>query len=693
MANVRYKISGSYDNSAANQAKNGLLALGESVNKLNTMFNMFVGAKIFQQLGKVVNDTVRAFEVQQKAIAQLTNSISNNSKLTEGSLKRIIDFTGQLQKKGIYGDEVLQEQASYLASLGLTEVQIKKTLEASANMAAKGIMPLEGAVKNLAKTYGGLAGELGEKIPALRNLTKEQLQAGEAIALVQQTFAGSLETAADTLQGRTQQVQNIIGDIKEKIGTLFGVAKLSILNTIQPVLSAIDEWLEKNLPRILNFFLNFPEIARLAFSTAGELLKNIFTIDFWTNYLSAVGSFIIASFKASFNVIVELIKVLGQTIWIPLQWGFENFIYAIQTLFTKAINGILKGVAWVVDALNKIPGINIETSGLKAGLAGPTAPDQNPDTKLFSAWKNFGTSFVNEMKELGTSYKTTLSKVSNPLVPVFDDFTENINQILNKDLPENIKNAISGAPILINTETTESTTTPEGGSSYTNLLGDMNPLSLLMDFLSPLTDLFNSLTSIKLILDPLQILFKAIFDVLSPIIDSILRPVIGAVQIVGETIGKMLAPILIALTPVIELLAKAFIFTYNYAIRPFANAIIWVISVINNTIASVVNGIIKLINKLPGVNIKWRMQTMDYDEMKLEKIDSSDLNSAGDRAGVGNNYSGGTSASYAGQRDITNNFYINVETINGTNTEAAIEFWNTLVSLSKTNHVQLNIGS
>ena len=58
-------------------------------------------------------------------------------------------------------------------------------------------MTLESAVKNLAKTFGGLTGELGESIPKLKELTTEQLKSGEAVKFVLENYKGYAETAAD----------------------------------------------------------------------------------------------------------------------------------------------------------------------------------------------------------------------------------------------------------------------------------------------------------------------------------------------------------------------------------------------------------------------------------------------------------------------------------------------------------------
>jgi len=67
------------------------------------------------------------------------------------------------------------------------------------------------------------------------------------------------------------------------------------------------------------------------------------------------------------------------------------------------------------------------------------------------------------------------------------------------------------------------------------------------------------------------------------------------------------------------------------------------------------------------------MQKQNVQSLMLQDLTTAQLNSAGAAAGVG--YAGGgAAASYTGGQNITNNFYIDIETINGTNREAALAF-------------------
>lgn len=687
-AEVKYRISGKADNSAIDQVKNGFSSLTKVANTVQNVFKGFVALKAVQAVGGAVNGYVSAFQTQQNAIAQLTNSISNNSNLTAGSLQRIIAFSSDLQKRGIYGDEEIQKQASYLASLGLTEDNIKGVLEASTALAAKGIMPLDSAVKNMSKQFGGMAGELGEKIPALRTLTAEQLKAGEGIALVQKQFAGALETAASTLEGKTQQVQNTIGDIKEKVGSVFGELKMGALTAIQPFIERFDEWLGAAANKIINLIKAFPQVVSIIGQMMSLVFSNLFNIEYLISLISALGKYIWDVLKTVITNIGPIIgnlfiQVVNYLMYVHyriakgIDWIGASLKDAFLSVAETFINSIIDGVNKVIDTVSKIPGIDIAKIS-NVDFKTDSAKTVKETTGSFEEWSKASWSGALKTKDVDvlgnlknivgdtfSGLKNLWTDVFTPLVDGTEGLTKQLEEIANA--PQKALAPITG--------TTTSTTTEEAAteSKNLNIMGDMSILSLLKDFVSPLTGMIKSMSSLQMILNPMQIVFKGIFDVLKPIIDSLLRPLIGIFRIIGTTIGKVLAPILMQLSPIIELISKAFVFLYNKAIAPLANAIIWVISTVYNMVANLVNAVIGAINKIPGVNVQWRMAGLSYENIKLQQISESDLDTAGAEAGVG--YSGestASGASYSGERDITNNFYFNIDKLSGNDRDEAL---------------------
>ena len=153
-------------------------------------------------------------DTQQQAEQRLLTALKGRTDIQQ----RLITQAAELQSRSVLGDEVVIGQQAYLASLGMTEEQIGRVIEASAQLSAATGMTLDSAVKNLAKTFGGLTGELGESIPKLKELTVEQLKNGEAVDFILENYKGFAESAAQTALGPLRQLNNAWGDFLEQIG-------------------------------------------------------------------------------------------------------------------------------------------------------------------------------------------------------------------------------------------------------------------------------------------------------------------------------------------------------------------------------------------------------------------------------------------------------------------------------------------
>lgn len=189
--------------------------------------------------------SVAAANKQEQAEARLLNALKGREDIQQ----RLIASASELQARSTIGDEVVIEQQAFLAALGLSEAQINSTIEAAAQLSAALGMDMTSAVRNLAKTYSGLAGELGESIPALRNLTAEEMKAGGAIKYVNDNYKGFAETAAQTGTGSLTQLTNSLGDVAEKIGQ----ALLPAINSIVDKLKVFADWLNTLDPQTIKW--------------------------------------------------------------------------------------------------------------------------------------------------------------------------------------------------------------------------------------------------------------------------------------------------------------------------------------------------------------------------------------------------------------------------------------------------------
>lgn len=172
-----------------------------------------MAAKKYIETLKEANE---AYKVQEKAEKALQKAADNNPYLNGESVYRLKEYASTIQSFSNYGDEGTIDVMAQLAAAGRNESEIMKLVAAAADYAAAKHISLESAVQNLNKSYGGLAGELGELFPEVKALTAEQLKNGEAVDIIAQKYKGFAQEAADS----GTQAKNAFGDFMESLGKL-----------------------------------------------------------------------------------------------------------------------------------------------------------------------------------------------------------------------------------------------------------------------------------------------------------------------------------------------------------------------------------------------------------------------------------------------------------------------------------------
>lgn len=202
----------------ARKAKDDLGGLNGAMDKMGRAVGL-ASAAYFGTKG-LINAFSSAIElagIQEQAEKQLETALG-------GTSQALLNQASALQQVTTFGDEATIQQQAFLASLGFSEDKIMDIIPVAMDLATATGMTLESAVRNTAKTFSGLAGELGEMVPQLRDLTAEEMKAGDAVKIMADLFGGQATAQAETMAGALEQAQNASGDLAEAIG-----AKLSPL--------------------------------------------------------------------------------------------------------------------------------------------------------------------------------------------------------------------------------------------------------------------------------------------------------------------------------------------------------------------------------------------------------------------------------------------------------------------------------
>lgn len=140
-------------------------------------------------------------------------------------------------------------------------------------------------------------------------------------------------------------------------------------------------------------------------------------------------------------------------------------------------------------------------------------------------------------------------------------------------------------------------------SAGTGLGAALGPIGL---FIEALAKAVMEVENVQKVLNIFQTVIDPLMQFIEPFINGILQPLVDMLEALGDTIGKMLTPILgvvqvlTSLNPVLKIieatlsvLGKAFEWFYMNVIYP-----------VGNTIIDIVNGVINMLNKIPFVDIE-----------------------------------------------------------------------------------------
>jgi methyl-accepting chemotaxis protein len=236
----------------------------------------------------VLGDVVGAAQAQEDAVRKLDAALSKYGESAGEVSAAAQEQASAIQEVSRFGDEAVIAAQALLATMGVTAEKLPEATQATADLAAAFGISLESAARNVGKTMGGFAGELGELIPELKDLDAEALQAGAGIELLADKFKGRAAADAKTFSGQLAQLKNSFGDLLEGIGFAItknrdfgeGVAKLTTL--IKENSGQIADLASRSFALLIDA----AELAAVALEKVGAALEK--TVGFFANWRGQV---------------------------------------------------------------------------------------------------------------------------------------------------------------------------------------------------------------------------------------------------------------------------------------------------------------------------------------------------------------------------------------------------------------------
>lgn len=598
---ISYPIQGKYNPKGEKDAINGIKKMTDAAKTFNLAVKGFVAAKVMQGINKVVNGSTEAFKNQNKAIVNFNKAVSNNAKLTNESLGNLNKTMSDLSRNNFFDGDALNNAAAFASNLGLSENQIKDVLSAATDLAAATGQDLNSAVKTLSESYAGNVGQLGKLNPAVKNLTKEELANGEAVKLIQKQYEGFADTMANTFSGRDTQFANAFSDLQASVGGIIQAAKFGLEGVLMGPLNKITGWITENRETIIKVLYGLPDILKVVGKTGFEIIKKTFTSEGMANLFSFLGKSLLIYLKASLTATFELIRGLFDDILTLLDFVFGNTWRNLQDLLGKLGNKLVDTLNTAFQKVLSAPGVKQLyewLSGNKVANAQVISFKFKTDhAKENLSWKDVTSTFDANFKKLVSTYKTEVqngiaaeTKALKEFASFYSDLTDEavskIKDILSKDLPEDVKQAMVAGIVEANSETSTNTVISDSAtnidSGVTNAskglqkltsiiqtLGDVgqavslalsqNWIGLILMLIAKLVSALEGISdSFSAFTDSISTIMGIVAEIIKPVVEDSIKPFLDGMQNLGTIIGELLSPIIMLLNEILVPILNSF---------------------------------------------------------------------------------------------------------------------------------------
>ena len=442
MAEIKYKISGKSDTTAIAKTQLAMKKLGSEVVNLNKMVSGFAIAKVMQVVSKVTNGATENFLAQNKALQQYNATVAKFGK----SLSNLNKIQNEVSRNNFFDGDSINNATKMAVAMGLTEKQIEDVLKASTDLAASGVMPLDQAVKALSRSYSGNVEELKIMNPELAKLTKEQLAQGEAVRIIGQEYKGMADAMANTFEGRDTQWKNSFSDLQAEVGEIIQKVKYFGQGQWLDPINRLTNWLNDNSGKIASFIVTLPENFKIAAVAIKDIVKELFSIDFWAKN----GEVIVEIFKETFiaakdvatAIMVALMKSLFELVKITaVNMGKSLVSGLFGNLGSFGIEALYRANVIDYDSranlLNKLDDkVNAFDNAIENWQKENKVTLEDALNNVKDSWKDVGKTISDNVK----STQKTVSGLSQEIDSAIGDIVSKATKDINDNVTENISN-------------------------------------------------------------------------------------------------------------------------------------------------------------------------------------------------------------------------------------------------------------
>lgn len=344
--------------SFSKDANKSIKSIEKSFGALKAVAIGAVGFLAGRQIVNAIGKVTQAASIQEDAINNLNTAMALSGEFSLAASQEMQNFASQIQQTTRFGDEAVLQQLALAKAFGASNEQARQITTAAIELASATGKSLDEATRQVSKTLGGFAGELGEVNPAIKALTQEQLKAGEAAKVLIAQYGGSAAGQVNTFSGALQQLDNVQGDLNETIGSFITKNPLVIagIKFATDAFTKLGEFLNKNSGYLIDFVNN-------------GLIKVIEAF----GWLLKAGKPIITVFAAIVALIVKFTAKLAQAVIAVFEFALSFKIVrvvvnAVADAFRLMAASFLDAIGGMLELLSKLPGVGSELDGAKESV-------------------------------------------------------------------------------------------------------------------------------------------------------------------------------------------------------------------------------------------------------------------------------------------------------------------------------------
>jgi hypothetical protein len=193
-------------------------------------------SNFFSFLKQGFTESIKAAEDQQNAINRLANSLASAGTFSQEALNSFVKLADSIQDTTTVQDDAALSLAALARNYTRTNEQAERLTRAAVDLSAQLGIDLNSAAQQIGATFSGVVPRgLARTVQGLKELSIDQLKAGEGVDLIAKRFKGAAENEVKTFSGALTQLKNTFDDLREEFGNLVvrSPAVLAVFKTIK----------------------------------------------------------------------------------------------------------------------------------------------------------------------------------------------------------------------------------------------------------------------------------------------------------------------------------------------------------------------------------------------------------------------------------------------------------------------------